>query len=74
MPPDFMDPPEGVDVDAHPTFAEVVDARDGRVAYVRGLIDTFDEKGLGCLRVVLDEEWAHNWFAHRDLDVLTSGG
>ena len=51
------------------TWAEVVDARETRMQLVRSHLDTID---LGCLRVVLEEEWAHNSFANRDLDQLTS--
>jgi hypothetical protein len=67
VPPSFWPAPEGIDVDAAPTWAEVVDAREGRMAFVRSHLGTVD---LGCLRVVLDEEWAHNSFANRDLDQL----
>jgi hypothetical protein len=27
---------------------------------------------LGCVHVVLGEEWAHNRYANRDLDILAS--
>ena len=69
VPPSFMPWPPGTDPDASPTWAEVVEAREGRMALVRSHLDTID---LGCLRVVLDEEWSHNRFANRDLDQLGS--
>ena len=53
-------------------------ATKGRV--VRALVDTLtddeldqprgDETVRSCLWTVFDEEWYHNWFANRDLDVL----
>jgi hypothetical protein len=57
------------------------------MASVRALLDSVDDPGLrrtvaspnggttsvmGCIHVVLGEEWAHNRYANRDLDVLTS--
>jgi len=69
MPPSFWPAPEGVDVDASPSWAEVVEAREGRMALVRSHLDAID---LQCLRVVLGEEWAHNHFANRDLDQLSA--
>ena len=68
MPPSFWPPPDGVDVSATPSWSDVVDAREGRMALVRKHLETID---LNCLRVVLGEEWAHNWYANRDLDRLT---
>jgi hypothetical protein len=29
-----------------------------------------DQTVLSCLHTLCDEEWHHNWFANRDLDVL----
>ena len=52
-----------------PTWAEVVEAREDRMALVRDNIDTLP---MHVVRVVLDEEWAHNWYANRDLDQLLS--
>lgn len=69
MPPSFWPAPDGVDTAATPAWSQVVDAREGRMALVRKHLDTID---LSCLRVVLEEEWAHNSFANRDLDVLIS--
>ncbi|MGL5861011.1 MAG: DinB family protein [Phycicoccus sp.] len=70
-----------------PTWAEVLDARESRVAEVRGFIRTVtpDEltvprvnpwapstpkSTLGCLHVILKEEWEHLRFALRDLDTI----
>jgi hypothetical protein len=39
------------------------------MALVRDNLDTLP---VHVLRVVLDEEWAHNWYANRDLDQLCS--
>jgi len=69
MPPSFWPPPDGVDVEADPSWDEIVAARGDRMALVRANLGTVD---LGCLRVVLGEEWHHNWFANRDLDQLSS--
>jgi hypothetical protein len=49
-----------------PTWAEVVTARESRMAIAREALDG----DLQCLRTVFDEEWHHNWFANRDLDRL----
>lgn len=67
VPPSFMPWPTGTSPDASPTWVEVVEARESRMALVRSHLDTVD---LTCLRVVLDEEWAHNRYANRDLDQL----
>ena len=86
MPPSFVTDPSamGLDVDADPPFADVVVVREERMAQVRALVDSLDDAGLvrpcaggeetvqSCLLVVFDEEWHHNWFANRDLDVLTT--
>ena len=42
----------GIDVDAHPSFDEVIAVRDGRMAVVRGIVDelTDDELQRGCAR------------------------
>ncbi len=39
---------------------------------VQGFPPTEDRSTLDCLKVILDEEWAHHRFAVRDLDVLTA--
>ena len=62
---DPMAPPLDVPV------AEVLAAREDRMATVRALVDDGARIGvrqLEHLLVVLDEEWHHNWFANRDLD------
>ena len=71
----------GLDVTADPSFDEVVAVREDRMAIVRELVadvtdtDLAQQRGehtmLRCLCTVFDEEWHHNWFANRDLDVLT---
>ena len=70
----------GIDVDTDATMAEVVAVREDRMATVRAIVDRLtddeldqprgDETVRSCLWTVLDEEWHHNWFANRDLDVL----
>ena len=30
-----------------------------------------DQTVLTCLWTLFEEEWAHNWYANRDLDALT---
>jgi hypothetical protein len=69
VPPSFAPWPPGSDPTATPTWDEVVDAREERMTIVRDNLDTLP---LHVLRVVLDEEWAHNWYANRDLDQLSS--
>jgi hypothetical protein len=79
----IVDPRQlGIDVDADPSFAEVVAVREGRLDVVRELVadlsddDLEQPRGeqtvLRCLLILLDEEWHHNWFANRDLDMLTT--
>jgi hypothetical protein len=80
--PSFIPDPKpfGIDPTADPPFAEVVVAREGRMAVVRDLVgamtdaDLREERGEhtvhSCLLTVLDEEWHHNWYANRDLDVI----
>jgi hypothetical protein len=82
MPPSFItDPsPFGIDLAANPSLDEVASARDDRMDIVRSLVRDLDNEGLrrqcgdqtvrSCLLTVFDEEWHHNWFANRDLDVL----
>ena len=84
MPPSFITDvePFGIDMAADPPFAEVVVAREERMAVVRDLVAGLDDADLGrqcgqhtllhCLRTVFDEEWAHDQFANRDLDVLVA--
>ena len=88
MPP-FCPPDEaralGLDIDAKPSFAEVMAVREDRRAKVASIIDDLTVAELlrpcpdphvgtpnvqTCLHVVLREEWAHNRYANRDLDAL----
>jgi hypothetical protein len=76
----------GLDTDARPSLEEVLEARRDRMERVTALLAAVSEDDLGrtvpnpnggetsvlaCIRVVLDEEWAHNRYANRDLDTLT---
>ena len=82
MPPSFItDPaPYGIDLSADPGLDEVIDAREERMDVVQALVRDVtddelqqtcgDQTALACLRTLFDEEWHHNWFANRDLDVL----
>jgi hypothetical protein len=82
MPPSFITDPEpyGIDLSADPGFAQVTVAREERMDVVRALVRDVtddelqrkcgDQTVLSCLRTLFDQEWYHNWFAHRDLDVL----
>jgi hypothetical protein len=73
----------GIEVDVDPSFADVVVAREDRMAIVRDLVAATTDAELArrcgehtvlaCLCTVFDEEWHHNWFANRDLDRLTAG-
>jgi len=74
----------GIDVDADPSLDEVLAAREGRNEIVRGLLATLTDADLQrqcgehtlqrCLWTLFDEEWAHHWFATRDLDALATAG
>ena len=82
QPPSFVTDPGsyGLDVGTDATLAEVMAVREDRMATVRALVERLtddeleqprdDETVRSCLWTVLDEEWHHNWFANRDLDVL----
>jgi hypothetical protein len=80
VPPSFLTDVPGIDVHASPTWAEVVVAREDRMAIVRRLVEEVADADLerrcgehtlrDCIRTVLDEEWHHNWYANRDLDQL----
>ena len=74
-----------IDVDARPTLDEVLAVRRGRMASVTALLEgsttdalhrTVDSPNggttsvMGCVYVVLGEEWSHNRYANRDLDAL----
>jgi DinB superfamily len=73
----------GIDVGADPSFDEVVLVREERMDIVRELVAGVTDEDLArtrgehtmlrCLCTLFDEEWHHNWFANRDLDVLTAG-
>jgi hypothetical protein len=80
--PSFLTDPEqfGIDPDADPSLAEVVAVREERMNIVRELIAELTDDGLQrkcedqtvltCLWTLFEEEWQHNRFANRDLDVL----
>jgi DinB superfamily/Pentapeptide repeats (8 copies) len=82
--PSFLTDPAafGIDPSADPDLGAVIAAREERIASVRALVDGLrdddlrrrcgDQSLLECLWTVFDEEWHHNWFANRDLDVLTT--
>jgi len=82
--PSFLTDPEpfGIDVDADPPAVEVITVREERMDIVRALVAEVDDDALhrkcgdhtmlACLWTLFDEEWHHNWFANRDLDVLTA--
>jgi hypothetical protein len=70
-----------------PSYADVLEARAGRVAMVRDFLATvtadeltakrknpwnpdYRETTLGCLHVILEEEWEHHRYAVRDLDAI----
>lgn len=83
LPPTFITDPAafGIDPTVDAGVADVIAAREDRMAIVRALIDELSDDDLArecengtvlsCLHTVFDEEWYHNWFANRDLDVLT---
>lgn len=88
---EFVDRPGdlGIDADAAPSYAEVLDVRAERVARVRDFLSEVSaqrlaeecdgpiwagrEAVLTCLRVILDEECEHLRFATRDLDLIEAG-
>ncbi len=87
MPNDNPEPWRGtsIDVDAKPTFAEVLPVRRQRMASVAAVLDGSNNDDLmrtvaspnggttsvlACIHVVLGEEWAHNRYANRDLGIL----
>jgi hypothetical protein len=74
-----------IDLDAKPTFDEVLVVRKERIASVANLLARAKNDGLtrtvpspnggttsvmSCIHVVLNEEWHHNRYANRDLDIL----
>ncbi|HVJ98920.1 MAG TPA: DinB family protein [Acidimicrobiia bacterium] len=75
----------GIDDRAQPSFDDAVAVREDRAARVANYLATVTDTELNqpcavlgagnpnvrtCLHVVLDEVWAHNRYANRDLDVL----
>ena len=83
--PSFMTDasPYGIDPTADPSWEEVAAAREDRMLVVRRLVADLTDADLArsrdgntvlrCLRTLMEEEWSHNRFANRDLDVLASG-
>jgi hypothetical protein len=83
LPPSFMTDVAafGIDPGLRADIDDVIAAREDRMATVGALIGGLgdddlerrcrDGTVLSCLCTVFDEEWYHNWFANRDLDVLT---
>ncbi len=78
-------PPGMFDLDAHPTFAEVLSVRRERMDRVAALVAgvTADEllrpvaspnggqtSVMSCLHLVFRDEWWHNQYANRDLALL----
>jgi len=87
LPPDFFTPPPelGLDLEARPSLAQVLDIRGRRMAEVRDTIGRTSEDDLdricaefpdevvtvlGAFQNVIFEEWAHHVFAVRDLASL----
>jgi len=75
----------GLQVDARPSLDEVLEVRRERMAQITNLLRDASDDDLArvvdspnggttdvmsCIRVVLEEEWAHNEYAVRDLDIL----
>jgi hypothetical protein len=83
LPPDFVRPGRelGLDLDAHPSFARVLESRGRAIAEVHDTIADSTLDGLdrpcarfggqfsvlGALQIVIFEEWAHHYYAMRDL-------
>jgi len=76
-----------LDVDARPSLDEMLDVRRDRMELVAQLLRAASDDDVmrtvaspnggtttvgRCIQVVLSEEWAHNQYANRDLDVLAS--
>jgi hypothetical protein len=86
LPPDFFTPgPElGLDLDARPSLTHVLDTRGHRMAETRDAIAQTPVGGLdrlcgrfggrftvlGAVQNVIFEEWAHHYYATRDLASL----
>lgn len=83
MPPSFITDASsfGIDVAADPSLHEVTEARAERQAVVADLVRDLADNDLQrqcgdhtlhhCLLTLFEEEWAHHWYATRDLDTLT---
>jgi hypothetical protein len=85
LPPDFVTNGRelGLDLDARPSLAEVLDSRGQRMGEVRGAIAETPLVGLdrrcagaggqftvlGAFQNVIFEEWAHHYYATRDLNM-----
>jgi len=69
VPPSFLRDLEGIDTSARPTWAEIIPVREEKMGVVRDHLDQLDDE---VVRVVLGEEWAHHWYATRDVDRLQS--
>jgi hypothetical protein len=76
-----------IDLDARPTFDEVLAVRNERMQSVARFLAATNNGELtvtvaspnggttsvmSCIHVVMNEEWAHDRYANRDLDVLTA--
>jgi DinB family protein len=74
-------------LDARPTFDEVLAVRNERMQSVARFLAATNNGELtvtvaspnggttsvmSCIHVVMNEEWAHDRYANRDLDVLTA--
>lgn len=72
--------PFGIDTTADPSLADVRAARNERQAIVDELVADLTDDDLRrqcgdhtlhhCLLTLFEEEWAHHWYATRDLDAL----
>jgi hypothetical protein len=88
LPPDFFTPgPElGLDLDAQPSLAHVLEVRGRRMGQARDAIAQTSVDGLnrictpfggqftvlGAFQNVIFEEWAHHYYATRDLPLIGS--
>jgi hypothetical protein len=86
LPPDFVTNGRdlGLDLEAQPSVAQVFDSRGRRMAEVRDTIAETPFDGLdrlcsgaggrfsvlGAFQNVIFEEWAHHYYATRDLDMV----
>ena len=86
LPPDFITHARelGLDLDAHPSLAHVLDSRGRRMAEVHDAIADTTLEGLdrpckrfdgqftvlGAFQNVIFEEWAHHYYAMRDLALM----